>query len=48
MIEPLGIELIERFHPGDDTFVAQMSLPPDEANVVCVQLGIPWRFQRQS
>lgn len=48
VFEQLGIELIEGTHPGNNSCSADMSVAPEEANKVCIALGIPFRFERQT
>ena len=45
VLHKLGIELIEGFHPGDDSRVAQLSLGPEQANAICIEFNMPMRFK---
>ena len=40
----LSIDLIEGYHPGDDSQAAELTIPIDEANRICTENDIPVHF----
>jgi len=42
--EMLSIDLVEGYHPGDDSQVAELNIPVADANRICTQYNIPVCF----
>ncbi len=46
LADEIGVELVEGWHPGDDTRAAILTIPIEEANERCRNLGVPIVFKK--